>query len=830
VTPRSSPGDGAPGPSLVGSSVGPYRLEKLLSSEAAASLYLAVSEVLSRQVVLEVAPKASADSSAFLRAARATAALNHSSVAPVYDVGETEDVCYVARSGASRRTLAQRLREGSTASADALSLAAQVARALGAAHGKGLAHGALSADRVLLPADGDESAAHATLAGFRRPDAKEEDRRQDLRSLGALLETMVAERTAAADDPRLNRAVRRLLSGTPGSRYEDASSAAKDLARLAQEVREEAATPSRHDAAPFYRRPIAWLLAAAALGAVLVPRLFEPTAESPELLVARPLTTFPGDERDPSFSPDGERVVFAWKGPDEADYDLYVKNVASDGLLRLTDTPLDETEPAWSPNGEWIAYGIANAAERSIRVVSPLGGPSRLVTLVDDSGGGPDTGLAWLADSSAIVFGQDGPAGPLIWKAPVDGSAPEPVTVFAEGMQADNFPEVSAAGDELAYVRLLGGYRHSVEVQPLDGSPARRVVSADMGFWGISWTRDGSEILFGQPPRIHQPPFLWRVSAEGGAPRLIEGLGVGAEPAVSSSGRLAFIRRFVESGIRRFERASDGTYRDAGTTASSSALDWEPRLSPDESRLLFVSNRSGSDEIWVVDVDGRNLERLTDVEGPAGQPSWSPDGRLIVFDLSMDGEGDLYVVPASGGAARPLVTGPGHDARPEWSIDGEWIYFGSNRGGEFEIWKTPARGGEPIQVTEGGGYSPDASPDGKWVYFLRGRLGSAVWRFSTEDESAEPFMEDVPFGEQARWTADERGLYFLGTEVNPDGESRWILRHRDARTGALRQTADLGLHKSYQVRSIDVSRDGGTLYYATVERDESDLMIVDDFR
>jgi len=217
-------------------------------------------------------------------------------------------------------------------------------------------------------------------------------------------------------------------------------------------------------------------------------------------------------------------------------------------------------------------------------------------------------------------------------------------------------------------------------------------------------------------------------------------------------------------------------------------------------------------------VDGGSLERLTDVVGPAGQPSWSPDGRLVVFDVSVEGEGDLYIVPASGGAARPVVAGPGHDARPAWSIDGEWIYFGSNRGGRFEIWKAPAAGGEPQQVTEGGGYSPEPSPDGKWVYFLRGRLGSDVWRFSTEDEIAEPFLENVPDAEQARWTADLDGLYFLAGEVGPDGAMQWILRHRHAETDVVRRVADLGVRTPFQVRPIDVSRD------------ESDLMIVDSFR
>ena len=114
---------------------------------------------------------------------------------------------------------------------------------------------------------------------------------------------------------------------------------------------------------------------------------------------------------------------------------------------------------------------------------------------------------------------------------------------------------------------------------------------------------------------------------------------------------------------------------------------------------MFESLRSGTQEIWVADQDGRNALQLTSFNGRlGGTPAWSPDGQSIAYDVrNDDGRGDIYVIPARGGAPVRLTNHPADDLVPSWSRDGRSIYFGSTRTGSFEIWKVSARGGEPVQ-------------------------------------------------------------------------------------------------------------------------------------
>jgi dipeptidyl aminopeptidase/acylaminoacyl peptidase len=93
-----------------------------------------------------------------------------------------------------------------------------------------------------------------------------------------------------------------------------------------------------------------------------------------------PFTTYQGHEDCPTFSPDGSQIAFAWDGNPETGskgYDLYVKAIGSETLLRLTHHPSEWISPAWSPDGTQIAFHRLSGADTGIYVVPALGSPER---------------------------------------------------------------------------------------------------------------------------------------------------------------------------------------------------------------------------------------------------------------------------------------------------------------------------------------------------------------------------------------------------------------------------------------------------------------------
>ena len=127
------------------------------------------------------------------------------------------------------------------------------------------------------------------------------------------------------------------------------------------------------------------------------------TASEP--LKAVPLTTLPGVERYPSFSPDGNHVAFTWNGPKQDNPDIYVQQIGAGAPLRLTTDPRNDYNPVWSPDGRWIAFLRESSAGKSeLRLIPPLGGPERKLARSGYARAfSTPPYLAWCPDSNCLV-------------------------------------------------------------------------------------------------------------------------------------------------------------------------------------------------------------------------------------------------------------------------------------------------------------------------------------------------------------------------------------------------------------------------------------------
>ncbi len=150
-----------------------------------------------------------------------------------------------------------------------------------------------------------------------------------------------------------------------------------------------------------------------------------------------------------------------------------------------------------------------------------------------------------------------------------------------------------------------------------------------------------------------------------------------------------------------------------------------PSISPDGSRVVFTLSDNGGQQIASVDMQGKNLKRLTDSAGTNTSPAFSPDGKQIAFASSRDGDFEIYVLDADGGNVKRLTKSPGMDIRPAWSPDGKRIAFTSNRDGNYEIYLMNADGSGVRRITHHPEKDDFATwhPDGKRVLFVSERGG-----------------------------------------------------------------------------------------------------------
>jgi Tol biopolymer transport system component len=431
-----------------------------------------------------------------------------------------------------------------------------------------------------------------------------------------------------------------------------------------------------------------------------------------------PLVVMPGGQAAPVFSPDGNQVAFEafeWDGGSE----IYTTLIDGAKPLRLARGE----SPTWSPDGRQIAFYDNSDPSGSINVVSALGGPQHRLYTYKNS---VRPSLSWSPDGKTLAFSEsDGASGWTGWIMLLSLTDSATRRLSSPPHHAvDSLAAFSPDGSALAFVRASGsgiGFVSDLFVVPLTGGEPKRLTFDNCPISGISWTPDGREIVFSSYRRGLSS--LWRISASGGAPRPLAGIGVNAlHPSISPKGnQLAYTQFAFNESIWRVD-SKDDTHRHEPPVhvISGKPTARLPHSSPDGKRVAFDSDRSGYSEIWACDSDGSNCAQVTSLHARATNARWSPDSRYIAFEFHPKEHSEIGVVEVAGGLPRLVPTFPGADnAGPSWSRDGLWIYFHSNRGGgAFQVWKVPVGGGSPVQVTKGTGLYGVESADGRSIYYL----------------------------------------------------------------------------------------------------------------
>ena len=572
------------------------------------------------------------------------------------------------------------------------------------------------------------------------------------------------------------------------------------------------------------------LLAVLALGLIFYGLwIRKPSTTTPTFTVV-PLTDYPGAQDKAAFSQDGKFVAFLWSQEDAQYWDVYVKLVGSGEPLRLTSDTSDKASPVWSPDGREIAFiRRFPKGNNGIFIVPALGGAERRVGSITTTG----VDLSWSADGRYLAFvnyDKTGIEGLRVYAIDTGEQRALPAPRDSLG---DRQPVFSPDGLSIAFVRTGSVFSDTdLWVIPAAGGEARRITSDHREIVGLAWTRDGHSLIFSS--NRQGLPRLWRVAvdvtgnaaANGQAPvEPVAAAGYNVlNPALSPTS-LAFTEAWSNINVWRFE-----AHAGAGATKvlASTRKQHSPQFSPDGARIVFAADRTGAEEIWVSDRDGRNPAQLTSFKGPpTGSPRWSPDGRFIVFDARPNRNTDIYVIAREGGTPRRVTSAPSRETVPAWSRDGKWIYFCSDRTGRNEIWKTPTDGGTEVQVTHNVGFEGIESPDGRYLYYSKGRE-PGIWRMALAVPGAaeEPVEELKSAGRYRSWTVTPQGYYYMALEDGPYPTIYFF----DSATR--RKIALVSLQKPGDLNApgLTVSPDGRTILFTQVDQRVRDIMVIPNFQ
>ena len=541
-----------------------------------------------------------------------------------------------------------------------------------------------------------------------------------------------------------------------------------------------------------------------------------------------PFSVLPGKQSGPTFSPDGSHVAFAWDGdatPGSSGFDLYVKAIGSETLLRLTQHPSRCLDAAWSPDGTQIAFHRISGSSAGLYVVPALGGAERKLrsTHTPPSPTCVFNSISWSPDGKWIAFVDSLPTGEpfrihlLSVEVLESKQIPPPA-----GCQGEFWPAYSPDGTQLAYVCLYGGMQFGMySVSPSGGEP--KLITKFSGWpQGIAWSADHKRLIVSLPRETDE------ISVADGSMQKLP-LGESRWPAVSRKGdEFTYVTTSENVNIWR----KDLLHPEAAAVKllSSTRQQTEPQYSPDGNHIAFMSDRTGNMEIWISDADGTHLVQVSNFKYPAtGSPHWSPDGTRIAFDSRESGHGEVYLVDISERIPHRLVTSLAENSVPSWSRDGKWIYFVSH---EVEavgqrIFRCPAGGGDAVDMMvrpANYSYGPIESHDGKTVYFTASGIGTGpiLHTVSVNDPRTESVLGEMPpFYGTTLWDLVPGGIYFVPVDAPRS------VRYFDFAAKKVRQVFEIDKDFFW---GLSVSPNARWILYSQVDDLKSEVLLVDHFR
>lgn len=520
------------------------------------------------------------------------------------------------------------------------------------------------------------------------------------------------------------------------------------------------------------------LLAGLAVGVGVVWFRSPHLVRTPPALVR--LTTTSGLNADPALSPDGRLLAYASDRAASGGFDIWVQPVGGGEPLQLTSDAADEAEPSFSPDGSEIVF---SRRDTGVFVVGALGGHARLVTRTPWARTprfSPDRQWIayWTGFPATVVAGGIPDALASISIVPAAGGTPR---VLHPLVASARYPIWSPDGERILFLgeentdqKVFDWY-----VMNRDGSHLVKTGAVQrMAAAGVlagppipgAWSRSRAAVVFATNEADSSNLWEIPISPDGrpsGDPRrLTFGTQSERSPTVSESGRIAFSSVIENVDVWRV-RLDDSSGVAAGPlerVTDDTASDRLRGVSSDGNRMVFISSRTRSDEVWIRDLPSGREWQVT--HGGADDAMLSPDGSQVVFSTAEGGARSLAIISAFGGPPSPLCTDCSIPA--DWSRDGKYLLLGKGRPEHLALYDLAT--GQQADLTSHPKWNLQEghfSPDGQWVAFhttnspnVRQTYATrAVVGHSTSSRDWVPIVTD--HGCHPSWSADGALLYYF---------------------------------------------------------------------
>ncbi|MCM3872347.1 MAG: hypothetical protein ND895_16820, partial [Pyrinomonadaceae bacterium] len=474
----------------------------------------------------------------------------------------------------------------------------------------------------------------------------------------------------------------------------------------------------------------------------------------------------------------GDRVVFTYAG------DLWIAPATGGSAIRLTAHPGVEVFAKFSPDGKWIAFTGQYDGDEQIYVIPSGGGVPRQLTFYPAKGplaprwGYDNQVYGWTRDGQRILFRsqRDSWALPIarLYSVSVEGGPAEALPMPTAG-SGDFSPEAGQivyspqSRDFRSEKRYGGGQANSLDIFDLKSYATRQISEGPRPSRDPMWI--GDTIYFNSDRDGHFNLFAYNVP--GGKTTQITNskLWDVRWPSSDNEGKIVYEMdgqlQVLDTKSRKSNAISitvpdDGLARRPSRVSAANQIE-SVGLSPKGERAVFAARG----DIFSAPIEKGPTRNLTHSSGAHDKwPSWSPDGSRIAFISDLSGEEELYIVPQDGLKAPEQITRGGTAMRfqPEWSADGQRIAFGDKDGKVHVVTLSDRKVIEIADSPRGQIRDYVWSPRGNYLAFSMAVSGSgfaSVYVWNAADGKLNRLTDDMFNAYNPAWDPQGNYLYFL---------------------------------------------------------------------
>ena len=432
----------------------------------------------------------------------------------------------------------------------------------------------------------------------------------------------------------------------------------------------------------------------------------------------RSITSDPGPERLPQMSPDGTRFVYEKVDLESSISRIQVRSIMPSHAQTLTARVEDfEASPTWSPDGSEIAFARLRYDSCKIMIAPSTGGSEREVAPCQDYA---VNYFDWAPDGKHLISAEriGGDGGDLTLKSwDIATGTKTPLNYEHAANDQDLEAHYSPDGKSIAFRRGLAPYS-DLYVMSADGGSVKAATHINSRITGYTWTPDSKSLVFSST--LSGESALYTVSVDGGA---LNPLGI--SPAIHPSRNRTSSTVLYE--LPRLESAltelSVDDPKKVRRVALSTGNDASPAIDPDGNRILFVSDRSGTQQVWLYDPVVDAASPLTEFpKGTAINPNWSADGKHVLVTHRQDDNSSLIEIDVD--SARQRVVNRDNEKVLSGSYgpdaDSFLMTVGPSRSLDRLVYVTHPRAADEIRRTLVDAVThAEIDPVTRWVYYTK---------------------------------------------------------------------------------------------------------------